>query len=215
MKNLYCKRLKALVNTDNRFILGEINFNGEPCGLKDIWEGFENKREIRGPRIWPLLPKQELKKCDALGFDILVFDIESSLPWMKKGAGRALFHVAFLEKYFPSILQSSAYLHSAEQGRLIEEHSEIGKKLARNHLSPTERQKVLAEFGGKCYVCKSTEKLTIHHILDREFGGGTEIRNSVPLCQSCHVKVHSKEISRSTLDMLRYRQISDTLKAPQ
>ncbi|MCL4429427.1 MAG: HNH endonuclease, partial [Chloroflexi bacterium] len=92
------------------------------------------------------------------------------------------------------------------------ENSEMGKKLSRNYLSPVERRMVINEFDGRCYVCKSTENLTIHHILERQFGGGTEVQNSVPLCRKCHDKVHNREIDRWTLEILRYRQRYANLK---
>ncbi|MCL5876248.1 MAG: hypothetical protein M1540_00330 [Candidatus Bathyarchaeota archaeon] len=140
--------------------------NDKPPGIRDIWVGFNGKREIRTPRIEPLYSKSYLKKCEVLGFDVIIFDLKSSLAWLKKGTGRAIFHISFLKEYFPSLLESEGYLNSAEYGRLINEKTEIGQKLARNHLSPTERRKVIQEFDGKCHVCKSTENLTIHHILD-------------------------------------------------
>ncbi|MGD6851828.1 MAG: HNH endonuclease [Candidatus Bathyarchaeia archaeon] len=205
MKNFYCKKLKEIVKTDNRFVFGAIYFDERKPGLRDMWVAYKDKREIRVPRIEPLYPRRYLKGLEKAGFDVIVFDMWSSRPWLNKGAGKAIFHISFLQAHFPSLLGPEAYLKSAEYGTLINENSDIGRKLARKHLSPTEKRKVMKEFDGRCYACESTENLTIHHILDRQFGGGTEILNSVPLCRECHGKVHNRVIDRWSLEILRYR----------
>lgn len=205
MKNLYCKKLKEILIADNRFIFADIDFSKNTIGSDTIWEGFQSKREIRGPRIGKLLDKHELKKWEAIGFDVIVFDAKSSIPWVNKGAGRGIFHISYIKEYFPSILQPSPTLESVEQGGFYAENSEVGRKLARKRLSPTERQKLIEEFQSRCFICKSTKDLTVHHIKDRQFGGGSERLNSVPICQECHEKINKKEIDHMLLHVLRYR----------
>jgi hypothetical protein len=210
MKNLESDKLKELVKTDNRFIFAKIDFANQMSSVDTIWKEFKNGRELRGPRISPLLPESELKDWEIIGINSIILDDMTFRDWImrgdyKKANGIAIFHVAFLEKAFPSMLQTSPCLESLEDGGFYDEKSEKGLKLARNHLSPTERRKVHKDYGDGCYICKSTDNLTIHHIRERLYGGGTEIGNSVLLCHECHVKVHKKVISRETLDILRYR----------
>lgn len=47
-----------------------------------------------------------------------------------------------------------------------------------------------------CFECGSRKQLTNHHVVPRILGG----KNTVPLCSSCHGKVHDrKKISHSAL----------------
>lgn len=210
MKNLESEKLKELVKTDNRFIFARIDFAGEMTSVDSIWKGLKGRRELRGPRIGPLLPESELKNWEIIGINSIILDDETFHDWImsgdyKKAKGRAIFHVAFLEKAFPSMLHTSPCLETLEDGGFYDEKSKEGLKLARNHLSPTEKRKVHEDYGCSCYICKSTDNLTVHHIRERQYGGGTEIGNSVLLCHNCHVKVHKNVISRWTLEILRYR----------
>lgn len=47
-----------------------------------------------------------------------------------------------------------------------------------------------------CFECNSKKRLTNHHVVPRVLGG----KNTVPLCSSCHGKVHNrKSMSHSAL----------------
>lgn len=206
MKNLYSKKLKEVAKNDNRFILADINLKRNTFEYQSIWHGFKSKKEIRGPRFVEFPKTKVLKMWESLGFDIIVFDKRSLFQWLRKGSGKALFHINVIEDFFPAILEPLPSLESAEYGGFFGENTEIGRNLYRKKLSRTEKQKLRKEFGDRCFICKSTNNLTIHHIRERQFGGGTERLNSVLICQNCHAKINKKEIDNIFLHSLRYRE---------
>ena len=43
----------------------------------------------------------------------------------------------------------------------------------------------------KCYVCKNNEAYCLHHILLLKNGGTNNLLNLIPICKSCHEKIHN------------------------
>ena len=44
-----------------------------------------------------------------------------------------------------------------------------------------------------CRYCNSTKSINLHHITSKSKGGTNNIANLIPLCKSCHLKVHNKQ----------------------
>lgn len=44
----------------------------------------------------------------------------------------------------------------------------------------------------KCFECGSIEKIQNHHVVPKILGG----TKTIPLCTSCHSKVHSKDLTK-------------------
>ena len=59
------------------------------------------------------------------------------------------------------------------------------------------RQKVFETYGYRCMLCGSYEQINVHHVIPISRGGCNDIENLVPLCQSCHKKLHSFEFTNS------------------
>jgi len=61
---------------------------------------------------------------------------------------------------------------------------------------------------GKCFVCESTDNLTVHHIKPRRLGGKTVERNLMTLCTPCHdlVELHDLEWP-AIINMQRERRL--------
>ena len=53
------------------------------------------------------------------------------------------------------------------------------------------RQATLSFYGGRCYMCNG-HATDVHHVLPRRYGGTDHPLNVVPLCKSCHIKVHQR-----------------------
>lgn len=206
MQNFDRNKLEEIIKKDNRFILADINLSKGTKDYDTIWRGFGSKREIRGPRFIQFPKEETLEIWGKLGYNVIVFDQQTHLQWFEKGCGKGLFHASFIEEWFPSVLKPLPSINSDKYGGFFDENTEIGKILARKRLNKTERKKLFEEFGDSCYICKSTKNLTVHHIRERQFGGGTEKLNSVVLCQECHTKINKKEIDGFTLHSLRYRE---------
>jgi predicted HNH restriction endonuclease len=66
----------------------------------------------------------------------------------------------------------------------------------------------------KCYLCGSHERIEIHHIM----GGATRDKSTeygliVPLCRSCHDRLHFSKDSRKLMDGLRKEAQAKFVKA--
>ena len=73
---------------------------------------------------------------------------------------------------------------------------------------------IMTQDFARCYLCGSTEHLEIHHIM----GGATRDKSTeyglvVPLCRSCHDKLHFSKDSRAMTDELRRKAQANFLKA--
>lgn len=58
------------------------------------------------------------------------------------------------------------------------------------------KDRVKQKYDYKCFACGVKEsvnnKLEVHHVKPRYFGGGDFEGNLVPLCKKCHERVHEK-----------------------
>ncbi|KKM13639.1 hypothetical protein LCGC14_1714160 [marine sediment metagenome] len=56
----------------------------------------------------------------------------------------------------------------------------------------TKRQRMVLRIKEErgCEECKSTDNLTVHHIVPRSFGGRKKFLNLKVLCRDCHNKIH-------------------------
>jgi 5-methylcytosine-specific restriction endonuclease McrA len=54
------------------------------------------------------------------------------------------------------------------------------------------RKKRIAHDGGRCLLCRSPNKLEVHHLTYRRAGGRESIRDLVTLCERCHAKQHNR-----------------------
>jgi 5-methylcytosine-specific restriction endonuclease McrA len=55
-------------------------------------------------------------------------------------------------------------------------------------------RQVLERDGWRCQVCGSMQCLQVHHLKFRSHSGGDEEQNLIPLCTSCHERVHRKAV---------------------
>lgn len=53
-----------------------------------------------------------------------------------------------------------------------------------------EIDRLLAETGRRCCLCRQRRQVQVHHIVPTEQGGSDEIDNAIPLCPNCHDEVH-------------------------
>ncbi len=51
---------------------------------------------------------------------------------------------------------------------------------------------LLAAVGRRCCICGTLHNVQVHHIVPKEQGGSDQIDNAIPLCPSCHDRVHVK-----------------------
>lgn len=61
------------------------------------------------------------------------------------------------------------------------------------------RERALDEHGEECHVCGRGENIVVHHRDGNR--ANNELENLVPLCRTCHAKVHSRD--RDVADLVR------------
>lgn len=67
--------------------------------------------------------------------------------------------------------------------------------------NPKDVEALLAATGRRCCICASLHNVQVHHIVPKEQDGSDEIDNAIPLCPSCHDRVHvSPSTGRTTRD---------------
>lgn len=68
------------------------------------------------------------------------------------------------------------------------------KRRRREGLPVEVRQAVLARDGHKCFFCKATDNLHIHHMIPRSKGGTHDPENLLAVCEKCHAWLHEGEL---------------------
>ena len=59
------------------------------------------------------------------------------------------------------------------------------------------RKKTLKRDNNECYICHSTDKLHIHHIIPRRRGGTEGADNLVTLCSGCHKSIEAGNLENA------------------
>jgi len=206
--NEHSKELREIMKKENSFLLANIDLKNSLLELDTVWHGFSDRCELRGPRFTHL--KRALKFSE-MGYDIIVFNKKSMNQWLMRGTGKGIFHISIIKQYFPSIMNPSLSVSSVKHGGFFSPYAEEGIKLHRKKANRSERKKIKNDYENQCYLCNSKIDLSLHHILPKKFGGGTEIDNLVPLCSECHDKAHSDNRMHLELMKLRYSKIFSNL----
>lgn len=73
---------------------------------------------------------------------------------------------------------------SAEYGRRVLRAERMN--MARAHVGPGKRKRVLDRDGRKCRTCGTSDDLTVDHIVSVALGGGADMSNLQSLCRTCN-----------------------------
>ncbi len=74
--------------------------------------------------------------------------------------------------------------------------SERTEKLRKQFDNMRNRGELAEHCGVECVGCGAMEAIEYHHILPIALGGDNRYRNIVPLCFSCHMKIHGKNLTK-------------------
>ena len=58
------------------------------------------------------------------------------------------------------------------------------------------RREVFKRDGYKCVMCGASHPLNVHHVRYPTRWGEEKLEDLITVCDSCHAKIHSKEIKR-------------------
>jgi|SRR5699024_984339 len=64
------------------------------------------------------------------------------------------------------------------------------KQKQRNNFTYHMRKEVMEHYDGQCQVCYA-KAVEIHHVKFKSQGGRNVFTNALPLCQPCHISVHT------------------------
>jgi len=77
--------------------------------------------------------------------------------------------------------------------------------IKRQSIPPSLYQYLVIECRGVCSLCHENIISNIHHIVPAAEGGPSKYENLIPLCASCHSKVHKTSIGRQRLRLEKTR----------
>jgi hypothetical protein len=155
-----------------------------------VWHGSEDDpRELRGPR-WRTL-------ASALEFSDIGY------KWIVAGELSAC---VLKQQLLNNNVPREVIMHASAVERWAPECAKIKPACIQGFLNPTlpENKSRAAHRPGRatrkrmksdvCALCGSTKDITLHHLIDRKFGGATEEENLLSVCNTCHDGIHAGKI---------------------
>ena len=160
---------------------------GISLGVDSVFEGFEDSRELRGPR-WRAL--QSAREFLDAGFAWLIAgEMTAYVVFQRLLAGRVppglIMHVDAVHRWAPKCAGIVPTVNSV-RGFMDPELPENRSLGARRPGRGTRARLTTAG----CRLCGSTTALTLHHLIPRATGGATEESNLLSVCRPCHDGIH-------------------------
>jgi len=160
------------------------------CDIHTMFVGFSDgspKCEIREPSIIdPQIAKRTLNK---IGKPPLIVNSIEDLTLFRPFGGNGIIRKKLIDEYWPDIYQISTCVYGGYDPGFVDIKSILPQKFAKRP-SKMLKKKVKERDKNKCALCNSYNNLSLHHILCREWGGRTETKNLITLCEVCHIKLH-------------------------
>lgn len=167
-------------------------------GSDTLFRGFEDSRELRGPRWRPLASAQEFSDIGYSG--VVAGELTASLLFRQLLAGKVpkgvVMHVDSVHRWAPQCAEIKATVNSVH-GFL---NPEVAENRSRGAKRPGRVTRARLTSGG-CQLCGSKLELTLHHLIPREMGGATEKENLLSVCRPCHDAIHRGELDVTELMM--------------
>lgn len=155
-----------------------------------VFAGFENHREMRGPR-WRDF--SQARGFANIGYRWIVAGkltmaiLAQHLLVGGKPVG-VVMHRRAVTTWAPECGRPSPTVNST--WGFIASASPRYKLLGAPRLGRALRRQLMIE----CHFCRSKANLTLHHLIRREMGGATEPDNLLCVCRPCHERINRKEI---------------------
>lgn len=177
-------------------------------GVDSVFEGFQESRELRGPR-WRTL--QSAREFSHVGFRLVVAGEKTAYAVFQRlltgdVPPGMIMHVDAVHRWAPNCAEIVPTVNSV-RGFLNPELPE-NRSLGTRRPGRAMRNRLTA-IG--CRLCGSTSELTLHHLIPRVAGGATEECNLLSVCRPCHDAIHNRQVDVNDLVMQvsvqRIRQI--------
>lgn len=160
------------------------------CDIHTMFVGFSDdssKYEIREPSIIdPEITKNSLIK---VGQPPLIVNSLEDLILFRLFGGNGIIRKKLVEEHWVKIYEKSPCVYAGYEPGFVDIKSIPPSKFAKRP-NKTLKKKIKARDANKCMLCNSNDNLTLHHILRRERGGRTDMKNIITLCKVCHAKLH-------------------------
>lgn len=167
-------------------------------GSDTLFQGFQDSRELRGPRWRTLASAQEFAEIGYSG--VVAGELTASLLFRQLLAGKVpkgvVMHVDAVHRWAPKCAEITATVNSV--------HGFLNSEAAENRSRAAKRPGRVARArltSGGCHLCGSKLELTLHHLIPREMGGATEEENLLSVCRPCHDAIHRNELDVTELMM--------------
>ncbi len=177
-------------------------------GVDSMFEGFQDSRELRGPR-WRTL--QSARGFLDIGFRLVIAgEMTAYVVFQRLLVGDlprgVIMHVDAVHRWAPDCVGIVPTLNSVRgflNPALPENRSRGAKRPGR-----VTRDRLTAR---GCRLCGRSSDLSLHHLIPRAAGGATEECNLLSVCRPCHDGIHDGKINVQDLVMQgsleRVRQI--------
>lgn len=204
---------KALAKRDDWLLIHlSVKPNGViSLGSDTIFHGFENSRELRGPR-WRSF--HNVRQFADQGYSwIVAGELSAQVLFHHLKAGNVppgiIMHALAVERWAPECATLTQVLNSV-RGFLnptLPENKPFGSR--RPGRSTRARLK-----DHPCRICGGAQELTLHHLIPRVIGGATEEENLLNVCRPCHDSIHNGTLDINDLVMqLSVERMRHTLNA--
>ena len=165
-------------------------------GSDTVFGGFENSRELRGPRWQSLSSAREFKDQ---GFKwIVAGELSAAVLFRQLLNGvtppGVIMHIRSVKRWAPECAEFHPTLNSV-QG-FVNPSLPENKSLAARRPGKKKRDELKAS---GCSCCGSKTEVTLHHLIPREMGGATEEDNLLAVCRPCHDAIHSGDLDVTDL----------------
>jgi hypothetical protein len=199
IKNKIRQEISAALSAKDEWLLVHLSRKRDgsiSIGSDTVFCGFENSKELRGPRWRPLASAREFADQ---GYKWIVAGEVSAWALFQQLINDdvppgVVMHAEAVERWAPECAKETPTLNSIRgflNPSLPENQSLAARRPGR---SARVRQK-----GAGCAICDSKTEVTLHHLIPREMGGATEEENLLPVCRPCHDAIHNGNLDVSNL----------------
>ncbi len=195
------EEIRAARACTDRWLLVHLKRKGDETislGVDTAFEGFQDSRELRGPR-WKTLASAREFSADGYSW-VIAGPLTAYVLFRQLLAGNGpkgvIMHWDVVRRWAPQCAEITPTVNSV-RGFL---NPELPENRSRGTKRPGRVTRARLTSDG-CLLCGSKLQVTLHHLIPRKMGGATEEENLLSVCRPCHDAIHRGEIDVTDLVM--------------
>jgi HNH endonuclease len=167
-------------------------------GVDSVFEGFQDSRELRGPR-WRTL--QSACEFSDVGFRLVVAGETTAYVVFQRLLNGdvppgVVMHIDAVHRWAPNCARIAPTINSV--GGFLNPELQENRGRGAKRPGRVTRHRLTA---AGCRLCGRTSDLTLHHLIPRAAGGATEECNLLSVCRACHDGIHDGTVDVQDLVM--------------